>query len=306
MKKSYRIATIGKMQGNGHAWYRRMESGVQRFRRETGHHAFFVGPTKVDGALQKKVLDEAIAQEVDAICIVPFLPQTLELSLRLARNQGMMVIGHEASTLRNSDYNLEAFDGSAYGRHLMDHLATAMHAAGDYAVFLGNLSSISHSEWANAAITWQRETYPKMRLITRRIEDHDDHTTSYEETKKLLCAHPTLAGILGIGMMSTAGAGRAIRELNAQQQVAVVGTGLVSACQESLTANAIKAISFWDPADAGYLMNKLAVMALEKQPLLDGMDLGVAGYQKIVLQRKLIAGAAWIDVTSSSMAQYQF
>lgn len=301
----YTIATIVKMK-NGHAWFDRMEQGVKKFSADTGHHTFLIGPPHADEHLQVQLIEKTLQEDVDALCIVPYFPQALELILRQACKQGVIVIAHEASNLRNRTYDLEPFDNTAYGVHLMDHLAHYMDAEGEYLTLLGSLTTKSHSEWANAAITHQIDHYPDMTMVTRKIEDHDDPELAYQKTKELIAAYPNLRGILGIGMTGTEGAGRAVTELHRQEDIAVVGTGLVSVCGEYLKNGANKLISFWDPADAGYVMNKLAVMLIQEKPIEDGMNLGIPGYTRINLENNIMYGSAWIDVTRETMAQYQF
>lgn len=301
----YTLATIVKMK-NGHAWFDRMEQGVKKFSAESGHNAFLVGPPHADEHLQAKLLEQTMQQQVDALCIVPYFPQALESTLRQACKQGIIVIAHEASNLRNRHYDLEPFDNTAYGIHLMDHLAHYMHAEGEYLTILGSLTTKSHSEWANAALTRQIDTYPQMTMATRKIEDHDDSALAYQKTKELIAAYPNLRGILGIGMTCTEGAGQAVAEFKLQEKIAVVGTGLVSACGAYLKNGANKLISFWDPADAGYVLNKLAVMVLQEEQIKDGMNLGIPGYTHIRMEGNILYGSAWIDVTRENMAQHQF
>ena len=305
MNKKYTIATVAKVTG-GVAWFERMQEGCRKFGRERGHNTFLVGPPKADENLQVQIIEELISQGVDALCVVPVFPQALEMVLGKARRQGIIVITHEASNQRNTDYDIEAFDNAAYGRHLMDQLAKYMGGAGAYAIFVGSLLSASHAEWAEAAIAHQKEKYPEMGMATRRIEDHDDQTIAYAKTRELLNTFPKLRGILGSAMSTAPGAGRAVEEDGLQDQVAVVGTSLVSACKPYLQSGAIKLISFWDPAEAGYAMNKLAVMALRGEHATEGMDLGVPGYNNIRMEGKILYGSAWIDVTKANLAEYNF
>jgi simple sugar transport system substrate-binding protein len=107
-------------------------------------------------------------------------------------------------------------------------------------------------------------------------------------------------------MTASSGVGAAIEETGVQDTVAVVGTGLASACRPYLKSGAINLLCFWDPADAGYVMNKLAVMALEGEHVTEGMDLGVPGYKNVKKRGKILYGAAWVDVTKENMAAYQF
>jgi simple sugar transport system substrate-binding protein len=305
MSKQYTIATVAKVTA-GVAWFERMRTGGERFGKDAGHHTFLVGPPKADENLQAQIIEELISQRVDALCVVPVFPQALEMVLNKARRQGIIVITHEASNQRNADYDIEAFDNAAYGVHLMDQLAKYMGDAGEYAVFVGSLTSVSHTEWVGAAITYQKGKYPDMGMVTRRIEDHEDQTLAYEKTKELLHTFPNLRGIQGSAMSTVPGAGRAVEEQRLQDRVAVVGTSLVSACRRYLENGAVKLISFWDPAEAGYAMNTLAVMALKGERITDGMDLGIPGYTHLRMMGKVLYGSAWIDVTKDNLAEYAF
>ncbi len=100
------------------------------------------------------------------------------------------------------------------------------------------------------------------------------------------------------------GAGLAVKGL--QDKVMVVGASLVSVTGQYLESGAVKLISFWDPADAGFVMNKLAVMLLEGQDVTEGIDLGVPGYNSIKKDGKVLYGSAWVDVTKENMDKYNF
>jgi simple sugar transport system substrate-binding protein len=303
--KQYTIATVAKVTA-GVAWFERMSVGVEKFGNERGHHTFLIGPPKADSDLQVQLIEDVITQGVDALCVIPTFPQALEMVLRKARKQGIVVITHEASNQRNVDYDVEAFDNAMYGIHLMDHLAKYMGEEGEYAVFVGSLTSTSHTEWVKAAIAHQKEHYPDMGMATRRIEDHEDQTIAYEKTRELLNTFPKLRGILGSAMSTAPGAARAIEKEGFWDKVAVVGTSLVSECRQYLKNEVIKLISFWDPAEAGYAMNALAVKVLSSEQVTDGMDLGVPGYHQIKMEGKVLYGSAWIDVTKDNIADYDF
>lgn len=305
--RQYTIATVVKL--DGIAWFDRMKEGVKKFARETGHRCLQLGPSQADAALQVQIIEDLIAQGVNAICVVPFSVEAVEPVLKKARDKGIVVVCHEASNQVNADAIIEAFDNAAYGAHLMDHLARRMGGEGEYAVFVGSLTSKSHNEWIDAAIARQRRDYPKMVLVTERIEEYDNQNIAYEKAKELIRAYPNLRGIQGSASTTAAGAGLAVEEKGLQDKIAVVGTGLVSQCGPYLKGGGAKLISFWDPADAGYVMNKLAVMLLEHKDLTDGMDLGVEGYHAVRRdpeKSNLFYGSAWVDVTKENMDAYNF
>jgi simple sugar transport system substrate-binding protein len=305
--RPYTIATIVKL--DGIAWFERMREGVKKFGRETGHKCFLLGPSQADAALQVQIVEDVIARGVDAICIVPFSVEAVEPVLRKARSRGIVVVSHEASNQVNADAIIEAFDNFAYGAHLMDHLARFVGEKGQYAVFVGSLTSKSHNEWIDGAIARQKEKYPRMELVTERIEEYDNQNLAYEKTKELLKAYPDLRGIQGSASTTAAGAGLAVEEKGLQGKVMVVGTGLVSQCRPYLESGSTKLISLWDPADAGYVMNKIAVLLLQGGKLAGGTDLGVPGYQRLrqdAEKANLFYGSAWVDITAQNMDAYDF
>ena len=109
----YKIATVVK--DSSDPWFIRMEEGVARFAKDTGHTAYQKGPSSTDSAQQIQVLEELVAQNIDALCVVPIDPGACEPVLKKAMDKGIVVITHEATTQQNMDYNIEAFDNVGYG-----------------------------------------------------------------------------------------------------------------------------------------------------------------------------------------------
>lgn len=305
--KKYKIATVVKLTGID--WFNRMEVGVKKFAKDTGNDAYLTGPAKADAALQVQIIEDLIAQKVDAICVVPFSVEALEPVLKRAREQGIVVITHEAANIQNADYDIEAFDNTAYGAHFMDQLAKFTGGKGEYAVFVGSLTSKSHMEWADGSINQGKAKYPDLKLAGgNKVESYDDVNKAYEKSKELLKAFPNLKAIQGSAATDVAGAARAIEEMGLTGKVSIVGTSLVSISKQYLQSGSINSISFWDPMDAGTAMNKVALMLLQgkKADVKVGMDLGVKGYNNMQLNGKVFYGQAWIDVTKANMGDYSF
>lgn len=301
----YVIGTVGKVEGI--AWFEDMKEGVQRFAQETGQEAFMQSPAQADAAQQVQIIENMIAQGVDALCVVPFAVEAVEPVLKKARDQGILVIVHEASSQQNADLIIEPFDNAAFGRHLMERLAAEMGEEGEYATFVGSLNSKSHTEWVEAAVALQKEQYPRMRLVADKIEDYEDQNTSYQKMKELLTAYPNLKGVQTSAMGTAAGAGLAVEERGLQQRVSIVGTSLPSVSGQYIQTGAAKMISFWDPGLAGYAMNKIAVMLLDGEQVTAGTNLGLPGYESLVQSEdkpNLFFGSAWVDVTQENIGQY--
>ena len=67
--RAYTIATVVKV--DEIAWFDRLREGVEAFGAETGHDTFLLGPSQADAAQQVRIVEDLIAQGVDAITIVP-------------------------------------------------------------------------------------------------------------------------------------------------------------------------------------------------------------------------------------------
>jgi simple sugar transport system substrate-binding protein len=287
-------------------WFDRMEVGVKQFAKDTGVNAVQISPSKFDAALQLQAVEDAISQSPNALLVVPYQTETLEPALKKAMDQGIVVISHEAANAQNVTYDIEAFDNAAYGRHLMDELAKRMNYEGKYVVFVGSLSSTTHNEWVDAAVAWQKEKYPKMQMVGTKNVSESNMQKAYEIMKDLLKTYPDIKGVQGSDAYDVVGAGQAIQEAGLAGKIAVVGTSIPSYAGDLLKAGAISLICFWDPKLAGYAMNKVALMILQGKKIVDGMDLGIPGYEKIKLVGKVLYGSAWVDCDTSNMDQYNF
>ena len=312
----YTIATVVKLAGD--QWFIRMEEGVQQFNEDFPNvNAFQQGPSRADAAMQVQVIEDLLAQGVDALCVIPFQPEALEAVLARARAEGVVVVTHEASNQQNIDWDIEAFDNASYGIHLMDAMAERMGYQGRYAVMVGSLTSTTHNEWVDAAIAHQRENYPDMEWTGDKIETFDDAQTAYERTQELLIAYPDLRGVQGSSSLDVLGAGQAIEEAGLEDQIVVVGTGLPSEAGALIETGAVDLISFWDPALAGYACNLLALMTLQGEIPpeayegelpedfgLVGIGVELTGYEVLSLVDRVFFGLAWIDVTIENLDEW--
>jgi len=301
---SYNIPTVVKIAGI--QWFNRMEEGVEEFAEATGHNAFQVGPPSADAQLQVQLVEDMIAQGADAIAVVPFSPEAVEPVLKRAMDQGITVITHEASDIQNAHWDLEAFDNMAFGAQIMDSLAACMGEEGEYAVFVGSLTSKTHNEWVDGAIARQQEAYPNMTLVGDKNETYDDQQQAYAAAQEILRTYPDVKGFQGSASTDVAGIGLAIEERGREDDTCVMGTSLPSIAGQYVETGAVDGIFFWDPKQAAVAFNRLAVMVLDGEEITEGMDLGVPGYESITIDGRVIYGNAAVEVTPENIDQYPF
>lgn len=303
----YKIAVVPKMTNIG--WFQRMEEGVKAYNKDNGTNYLYGGST--EGADQASYVEGLLADDWDAICIVPFDSNSLAPILQKAKEQGVVVITHEAASMdpQYFDYDLEAFSNVDYGTNFAKQLVDLTGGEGTYIQFVGDLNSVSHNEWCDAADKYFSENSNMVKLD--RYETGDQTTSSYNQTKELLQAHPEINAIQGSASTDVAGAAQAVAELGLAGKVAIVGTSMTTICGDYVEDGTIASFSVWDPAEAGKAMIELAIAVLDAKGDLDvaSTSLNATGYETLTVNEDaptVLYGNARVDVTKDNMADYNF
>ena len=307
---SYEIVVVPKDSSN--PWFVRMDTGVKEY--AAAHPELSVyqrGTDEIDATKQAPLVEDLIAQGVDAICVVPVDLGSLDPVLKKAKDAGIVVIAHEGADLANVHYDIEAFSNAGYGQFIMDNLAMAMGEEGVYTTMVADLTNGSHNEWANAAVEWQKEKYPNMTLLEAqpRLESHDNGDTAYNAAKEAFKAYPELKGIMGTSSFDAPGVARAIDEMGLKDKVFTTGTGMPNDNAAQLKSGLLKSVTLWDPAVAGQAMISLAVKVLNKEAIAGPVDLGVEGYNAMEFRAgstTVLEGQGWITVDASNVDSFGF
>jgi len=308
-KSGYEIVVVPKDSSN--PWFVRMKVGVDEYAKETGLNVYQKGTAQIDATLQAQLVQDLIAQGVDAICVVPVDLESIEPVLAQAREAGIVVVTHEGADLENVDYDIEAFSNAGYGAFIMDNLAEAMGGEGVYTTMVASLTNGSHNEWANAGVAHQKATYPKMQLLTAepRVESNDNGDVAYNVAKELFKKYPQLKGIMGTSSYDAPGIARAIEELGLVDKAFTSGTGMPLDNAELLKSGVVKSLTLWDPALAGKAMIALAVKLLNKESISEPLDLGVNGYTNMMFRKgsdKVFEGEGWIVINADNVYDFGF
>ena len=310
LAEGYEIVVVPKDASN--PWFVRMETGVNEYAAaHTEDTIYQKGTPEIDATLQYQLVMDLVAQEVDAICIVPVDLESIEPALKEARDNGIVVIAHEGAGLTNVDYDIEAFNNELYGAFIMDNLAAAMGEEGLYTTMVADLTNGSHNEWADGGVKRATETYPNMTLLEAepRVESHDNGDTAYNVAKELFKKYPDLKGIMGTSSFDAPGVARAIEELGLQGKVFTAGTGMPGDNAELLKSGAVQYLTLWDPALAGQAMVALAQKLLNGEEIAAPLDLGVEGYTELQFKEgseTVFEGQGWITITAENVDSFGF
>lgn len=307
--KDWEIVVVPKDASN--PWFVRMKVGVDEYAAETGLNVYQKGTPEIDATLQAQLVQDLIAQGVDAICVVPVNPESLEPVLKQAMDAGIVVIAHEGASLENVNYDIEAFSNTGYGAFIMDNLAEAMGEEGLYTTMVAHVTNASHNEWADAGVAHQKEKYPNMTLLAdeARVESEDNGDVAYNKAKELFKKYPDLKGIMGTSSYDAPGVARAIDELGLVGKVFTSGTGMPADNKALLESGTVKSLTLWDPALAGKAMIALAVKVLSGEAIEAPIDLAVDGYTALTFKEgsdKVLEGQGWIVINKDNVDSFGF
>ena len=293
------IAIVVKI--GGIPWFTAMEKGIKEAGKEQKVKAYMVGPTTADPAQQVRAVEDLIAKKVSAIGVVPNDAKALEPVFERAKAAGIPVITHESPDQVGNVWDIELIDNKEYGEQHMKDLAKFMGEEGEYIVYVGGLTVPLHNAWADAAIAYQKEHYPKMKLVADRYGVAESVDDSYKTALDAMLAHPNLKGILTFGSQGPIGAGRAIKERGKADKIVLVGTCSPTQGQKLVKEGVIKVGYMWSPIEAGKAFVTVANMVLDGKPITDGMEIPGLGKVTVDPEKRVIRTIKMLAIDKSSI-----
>src|SRR5690554_697210 len=292
---AYRIATVPKVEGI--SWFEAMADGVAQFDSDRGDEveAWQIGPDTEDAAKQIQIIEDLIAQEVDAIVVVPNDPQAVAPTLKKARDRGIVVVTHEAPALAGTDsvdYDLESFDNAEFGYKMGEKLAECMDGEGTYLGMVGSLTSETHMAWYNGAKEYLAENHPDITLaVENPYEDNNDDSVARSNALEILRAYPDLKGYVNGSVSANSAMAAVLKEKN-NTNVCMSGLSLPSVAGPYIEEGWIYSAQTWNPAGAGYAAHQVALSLLKGESVETGMALGFEGYESVTVRDGLVVGRA--------------
>ena len=295
------VAVVVKI--GGIPWFTAMEQGIKRAGKDDKVNAYMVGPTTADPAQQVRAVEDLIAKKVSVIAVVPNDAKALEPVFDRAKAAGIPIITHESPDQKGNVWDIEMINNKEFGEQHMKDLAKFMGEDGEYIVFVGGLTVPLHNAWADAAIAYQKEHYPKMKLVADRYGVAESVDDSYRTASDAILAHPNLKGILTFGSQGPIGAGRAIKEKGKADTIILVGACSPSQGKKLVKEGIIKSGYIWSPIEAGAAIVTVAKMVLDKTPIVDGMEIPGLGKATVDPEKRVIRVIKVLAIDKSTVDQ---
>ena len=261
----------------GVPWFNILNRGLEEAGKAFNISTSMTGPAQPDPAQQVKLIDDLVAKKVDIIGFVPLDVKVSGQALQRALDAGIIVITQEGPNQAGKTWDLELISPQKYGEVQMQSLAREMHEEGEYVVYVGTLTTTGHNHWADAAIAYQKEHFPKMKMAADRFPGADLIDEASKVTQEVLQTYPNVRGILSMGSNGPIGAGNVIRQRHLEKKIAIVGTIIPSQAQPMIMSGVIREGFLWSPKDAGYGMVALARMTIDGTKIQTGTEIPTLG-----------------------------
>lgn len=300
----YKVVMVVKQSDS---WFDDMATGIDQLKKDTGLNVSVQVPETGDAASQISIMEDLIAQGVDAICVVPNDPEALVPTIQKARDAGIVVVTHEAPGMaKDVDMDIEAFVNKEFGELFGEKIATAMGGKGQYAGFVGGLTMETHMAWYKAATEYIAKNYPDMKNVSEEpYEDGNSVEGAHSKALEVLKAYPDIAGFFDCSAQG-GGICDALSENDLSKKVKVVSLAIPSMSSTYLQDGSMASGLCWRPADAGYAACYAAYLIASGQGVETGTDLKATGYDKIKVDGNIGYGDAALEFTADNIGDYNF
>ncbi len=69
----------------------------------------------------------------------------------------------------SANWDIEIIDNEKFAAEYVEHMAKRMGGKGGYVIYVGSLTVPQHNLWADLLVKYQKEHYPDMHEVTRRM-----------------------------------------------------------------------------------------------------------------------------------------
>ena len=165
------------------------------------------------------------------------------------------------------------------------------------------------AEITAAALKRQERTYDKLLSIVMDVSARPEQI--YGDTTEAISQYPAIKGILVTTPHALTAVGNAVENAGYAASTFVVGVALPSEASGGLRSGAVDVVSQLDPAIGAAACNEIVRRALLGIETQHGANLGLPGYENLVIQdwigwhRPLIA-QAWLDVAAGTEGQHPY
>jgi rhamnose transport system substrate-binding protein len=281
-----KIALLVKNLGNG--FFDAAAKGANEAAKELGDvEVIYTGPEKATPEGQIDIINQLVAQGVNAIAVSANDADALVPALKKAMERGVTVISFDSGVSKDGrQMNLLASATQLIGDQNLKMANDLLKEKGDVAILSASSTATNQNAWIEV-MKADVAKYPNVNLVdTVYGDDNDDK--SLAEAKGLLQKYPNLKVIIAPTTVGIRQASVVVEDQKLVGKVFVTGLGLPSEMITHVKSGASPAFALWNPIDLGYAATTIAYnLATKKETAKAGGELSMGKLGKVKLDDDL-------------------
>lgn len=287
--RRYRIAVVPMT--NTHAFFQTIKAGAEKAAKELGVQILWRGPeSETDVAGQIAIMENFIAQKVDAIVLAPCERKALVPVVRKAQKRGIIVIVVDSALEPDISDCFIATDNFKGGYIAGETLAKLIGFAGKVGIVqaIPGAASVQERERGFRSAIGK---FPKIK-VSAVLYGQSSVATAMQAAENMLTAHPDLKGIFAVNEISGVGTAQVLRARKLANKVKLVAFDASETEIQALKDGVIQALIVQNPFRMGELGVRYAVLKLQGKTIPKRVDTGVTvvtkgNFNKPEIQRLL-------------------
>ena len=256
-ERAPKIVFLPKVKDETNDFWMSIISGGHSAAKEFDAELIVLAPDiETDYELQEKYVEEAIKLNADAVVISPILYEEMTDTVRKVKEAGIKLVMMDSNLDESLEdcyvatNNVEA--GIKMGEKILDFIEE------DSKIVI--MSHVKDSSTAMEREQGLRQGLgPYEKNIVEVLYANSDYEQAYQLTKELLKRRSDITLIAGTNLYSTVGVGRAVREMQLEDRVQIVGFDNDVAGIQYMEEGIIDTLIVQNPFNMGYLSVQKAV-----------------------------------------------
>ncbi|KZN95166.1 MULTISPECIES: ABC transporter substrate-binding protein [Aeribacillus] len=285
------IAIVSK--GFQHQFWQAVKKGAEQAAKEFDVEITFEGPeseSQVDKQIE--MLRTAIDKKPDAIGFAALDSQASIPLLKEADEKGIPIIAFDSGVDSDIPLATASTDNKAAAALAADKMAEKIGGKGKVALIVHDQTSITGVNRRDGFVERIKEKYPDIEIVDIQYGG-GDQLKSTDLAKAIIQAHPDLKGIYGANEGSAIGVINAVKEMNKQGKIVVIGFDSGKQQIEAIKDGTMAGAITQNPVGIGYETVKAAVQAINGEKVEKVIDTGFYWYDKTNLDNEEIKSAIY-------------
>jgi rhamnose transport system substrate-binding protein len=269
-------------------------------------------PEQAEATAQIPLIEAAIQDKVNVICLSPTAADTMNTVLDKARAAGIKVLTVNDDITGNEshrDGSVLACDYDQLGIDSFEQFAKAMNYKGNFVV----LSATTESPVQNAWIAQYKQLLAsnakyKDLVLLEVLYGNDDAAKSLTETEAAIQKYPELNGIISPTTVGITAAAQVIESLGLADKITLTGLNTPSQSRAFLQTGVMDGAMLWDTYRCGKVAGYLAMLLARGEYTLapgTSFNAGEYGQTSVLPNNRLYAGPPAV-ITKENVDTYKF